>query len=121
LNGFLYTIIGISDLRFLSDEALAELKPERFIKSLENLLPKYDLGFWSTYDLHHADGRIPNPASFIYHSLHISQLEYLGLHYRSSPIRECSARWASYRGRLANRCRALIGKLRYRRLEKAQR
>lgn len=121
LNGFLYTLIGLSDLRHLDERLFQKVNPARFVETLEQVLPRYDLGFWSTYDLHVAPGGNRNPATFDYHCLHISQLAYLGHIFRSEKLLSFSERWAAYRDSKMNRCRALISKLKYRRLEKPQR
>ncbi len=121
LNGFLFALMGLSDLRHLGKSSPYQGETHHFTKILENTLERFDLGFWSAYDLHRASGRYPNPATTNYHSLHIAQLSYLGQLYESQPILAVRDRWDQYQRKCRNRCRALIWKLRYRRLEKPQR
>lgn len=70
LNGWIFSLFGLYDAYIINPEKYSE----RFIQTsqtLENTIEKYDMGFWSRYDL---DGNIASPA---YHDLHISQLKVL--------------------------------------------
>ena len=48
---------------------------KKSIKSLEKILQKYNLGYWSTYSLPNS---YKNICSYHYHSLHVVLLESLG-------------------------------------------
>lgn len=120
LNGFLYALFGLIDLLALTNNPRDRERLERFTRSLEAILPRYDLGFWSTYDLHETRGH-RNPATIDYHSLHVAQLGYLARKLRSDVLQRTCDRWQGYQHSPVNRCRALIAKLRYRRVERPQR
>ena len=72
LNGWIFAIFGIYDylLLFPKDNTVKDFY-NKTLKTLTNELPKYDLGYWSKYDL---GNRIASP---FYHKLHIAQLEAL--------------------------------------------
>jgi len=70
LNGAIFALWGLYDLEKISNtfQSFRELAVKRLIKEL----PRYDLGYWSRYDLmYHI------PATRSYHMLHISQLKVL--------------------------------------------
>lgn len=71
LNGWIFSIWGIMDYcKFFKDKTSQKIL-DRTQKSLEVMLPKFDLGYWSKYE----DGvRISSP---FYHSLHIAQLNVM--------------------------------------------
>jgi heparosan-N-sulfate-glucuronate 5-epimerase len=121
LNGFIFALIGLMDLKLVSESTFAEIPVDRFVRTLEQLLPRYDLGFWSAYDLHRAQGNHPNPATSVYHSMHIAQLTFLGEYFNNSRLMAFAVRWKDYRESIFNQAKALLWKIRYRRLEKPQR
>lgn len=70
LNGAIFALWGLYDLESMSDAF--EPFRDQVLKRLMKELPRYDLGYWSHYDLMY-----PAPASRGYHLLHIAQLEVL--------------------------------------------
>jgi len=76
LNGFISSILGIRDLYIFTENKKAEELWEECIETLHFMLPFYDLGYWSSYDLRR--NRI-NIASDFYHKYHIVQLQLLHL------------------------------------------
>lgn len=72
LNGWIFAIFGIYDylLLFPNDKNIEEFY-KNTITTLINELPRYDLKYWSKYDL---NKRIASP---FYHNLHIAQLNVL--------------------------------------------
>lgn len=71
LNGLLFAIIGLMDIgKRAPCPAAAELAATGIKAALE-LLPRFDLGDWSAYDIH---GRRASPH---YHAIHIKQLAIL--------------------------------------------
>jgi len=79
LNGKVFALLGLYDfVRAFPENKLARRLFEEGIATLEQILPEYDLGFWSRYNLCQADWhpRI-DPATIQYQRLHIVQLELL--------------------------------------------
>jgi len=100
LNGFMYSLFGLFDLHSLCSQIKVK-PPEELLNShstenlklqcdhvshlyhdglisLKNMLPLYDTGAGSLYDLRHvALGIAPNLARWDYHATHINQLFFL--------------------------------------------
>ncbi len=72
LNGALYAIIGLVEYREVS--TIDSINFKAFIDGLENLLPRFDLGFWTKYSL----GMRFNLADAYYQEVHAQQLIFLG-------------------------------------------
>jgi len=101
LGGFLVVMLGLHDWsRLATDEAGARRAAEAFtdsVRSLEAVLPFYDTGFFSTYDL----GYITHPGTpprygLDYHEFHITALAAI---YSTAPRPAFAAtidRWTSY-------------------------
>ncbi len=71
LNGWIFSIWGIWDYVKEYDDSKAQEILERTLKTLEESLPEYDIGYWSKYE----DGkRVSSP---FYHNLHIAQLNVM--------------------------------------------
>ncbi len=91
LNGFIISLFGLFDyLRVTNDTRIEELA-KRSIDTLHNLLPGYDMGFWSQYDLLHR-----KPASRFYHALHIILLRALAEYTNCDQCRAVADRWEAY-------------------------
>ncbi|NPA71522.1 MAG: D-glucuronyl C5-epimerase [Gammaproteobacteria bacterium] len=122
LNGFLFAVIGLVDIERIAGQELPEgLGADGWIGVLERHIQKWDLGFWSAYDLTWIGRRMRNPATMSYHRLHISQLKYLVQLYNAQTIFEILEKWELYMYSLFNRLRALVLKINYRMRERAQR
>jgi len=75
LDGFIYSLLGLYDLFiFLKDFKAYKLFIEG-VETLERILPRYDLKFWSKADLY--IDKPPMIASLFYHKIHIYQLKIL--------------------------------------------
>ena len=72
LNGFLWALWGVYDYWLLTKDESAKLLWDDCTLTLKKNLPKYDLGFWSKYDL--SKQALSMIASHFYHKLHIVQL-----------------------------------------------
>jgi len=122
LNGFLFAVIGLADIERIANRTLpADLGAGRWVDVLGRRLHEWDLGFWSAYDLSLAGHRLRNPTTVSYHRLHISQLRYLGEYARSSVLLNTAEKWDRYRRRFLSRIRAMLMKLAYRAIVKAER
>ncbi|XP_039225553.1 D-glucuronyl C5-epimerase [Crotalus tigris] len=100
LNGFMYSLIGLYDLKETAGEKLgkeAKLLYDRGMDSLKAMLPLYDTGSGTIYDLRHfLLGTAPNLARWDYHTTHINQLQLLGTIDEALVFKEFVKRWKSY-------------------------
>jgi len=117
LNGFLYALFGLLDLRE-SDGGNGEEMLDACVSSLRTNLEQYGLKYWSAYEL--VQG-VPNPATRDYHDLHIAQLTVLHHLTGESVFGETAEAWRAYRMKPSNRAKALFGKLKHRILNPAPR
>ncbi|XP_034839949.1 D-glucuronyl C5-epimerase [Maniola hyperantus] len=100
LNGFIYTLLGLYDLHVIEGENSISLAKKMFedgMISLKALLPLFDTGSGSFYDLRHFTlGVSPNIARWDYHATHVNQL-YLLAGLDPDPILINTAkRWEGY-------------------------
>jgi hypothetical protein len=79
LNGMIFSLFGIYDfIRVFPENKLAKKIFEQGIDTLKNILPEYDLGYWSRYNLCQASWYPKiDPATKTYQYLHVIQLEVL--------------------------------------------
>lgn len=79
LNGMVFSLCGVRDfVRVFPKDRLAREVFDQGIQTLRRILPEYDLGYWSRYNLCRA-GWYPktDPATFTYQNLHIVQMQLL--------------------------------------------
>ena len=112
LNGMIFALFGLWDLvRAQPDDAQAAAIFERGAATVEALLPRYDCGWWSLYDLYHLEVSTPrNPATAHYHDIHIQQLNVLHAITGREAFAVVGRRWTAYQGGLVGRLRAYAGK-----------
>lgn len=100
LNGFIYSLLGLYDLKLTADPQHGTEAAELFdqgMRSLKAMLPLYDTGSGSFYDLRHVTMRIaPNLARWDYHTLHVSLLYFLASIDPDPILRTTAARWEGY-------------------------
>jgi len=115
LNGFIWALWGVYDYFLLTKEKSAARLWDECLKTLKNNLEKFDIEYWSLYDL--SAVKMKNIASLFYHKLHIVQMDVL---YRLSGIgvfKEYNNKWKVYLNSTFNKSRAYcskaIFKLRY--------
>lgn len=79
LNGMIFALCGVHDfIRVFPKDDIAKKIFEDGIKTLEHILPEFDMGYWTKYDLCRADWYpAQNPATIGYQRLHATQLELL--------------------------------------------
>ncbi|MDE3231541.1 MAG: hypothetical protein KGO05_16805, partial [Chloroflexota bacterium] len=91
LNGYILSVLGLFDyLRVAKDPEIQRLA-DWSVETLHELLPGYELGYWSSYDLIYN-----RPAPRFYHLLHVSLLRALALHTGCQHCRDLADRWAAY-------------------------
>lgn len=100
LNGFIYSLIGLYDVAEIAGDKFgreAGILFSRGLDSLKAMLPLFDTGSGTVYDLRHFTlGVAPNLARWDYHTTHINQLQLLAS-IDSSPIfRDYAKRWKTY-------------------------
>ncbi|XP_006032503.1 D-glucuronyl C5-epimerase isoform X2 [Alligator sinensis] len=89
LNGFMYSLIGLYDLKETAGGELGE--------KAKAMLPLYDTGSGTIYDLRHFMlGTAPNLARWDYHTTHINQLQLLSTIDEAPIFKEFVKRWKSY-------------------------
>jgi heparosan-N-sulfate-glucuronate 5-epimerase len=112
LNGGIFAIWGLYDVGVALDSAPARAAFERTLDTLIDNLHRWDLGFWSRYDL------FPHPttnvASSFYHDLHINQLRAMHRLVQRPQLAETAERWAEYAASPACRRRATAHKALFR-------
>ncbi|CAL8361862.1 D-glucuronyl C5-epimerase B [Gadus morhua] len=100
LNGFIFSLLGLYDLSETADEKQgreAGLLFSRGMESLKAMLPLYDTGSGSIYDLRHFIlGTAPNLARWDYHTTHINQLQLLASIDNAAIFKDVVKRWKSY-------------------------
>jgi len=101
LNGAVYALIGLRERQARTGGA-AHMPVARHLAAQ---LGRYDLGYWSRYDL-----RFTAPATLAYHSLHISLLEAAGRLLANELFGRTAIRWRSYLRHPGHQLRAATGK-----------
>lgn len=109
LNGFLYSLIGLYDLSKLDVSIAGMNESSRIrikeahelysagIRSLKQLLPLYDTGSGTIYDLRHvALGTAPNLARWDYHAVHVYLLKWISGIEKDEFLSETADRWIGY-------------------------
>jgi len=112
LNGFMYSLLGLSDLASATQQmgqegevttpaGQSDLAGDLYragLSSLLTLLPLYDSGSGTFYDLRHFTMKTaPKGARWDYHSTHINQLLVLATLEPGQPqLRETAERWRGY-------------------------
>ena len=101
LNGFIYGIFGLYDVYMSCNDPICQTAGKLFNESLISLramIPLFDGGFMSYYDLRHFTMKTsPNLARWDYHTVHIDQL--LLIHKSFDPyklFKVTAQRWIGY-------------------------
>lgn len=108
LNGAIFAIWGYYDAAVGLEDADAEESFQQCVDALAKALPRYDVGFWSRYDLF--PHPVTNLASPFYHDLHINQLRALHRLIPRSEFKLAADRFAHYRESRLDRARAFFHK-----------
>lgn len=99
LNGFIYSLLGLYDVTETAGERGGEAATlfSRGMESLKAMLPLYDTGSGSIYDLRHFIlGTAPNLARWDYHTTHINQLQLLASIDNAPIFKDVVRRWKGY-------------------------
>jgi heparosan-N-sulfate-glucuronate 5-epimerase len=108
LNGFMWAMWGVYDYSLVTKDERARELFERTVATLIKNLERYDLGFWSLYEM--SGTRMPMVASPFYHRLHIVQLRIMQRLTGNPIFGRYADRWEGYSESRAKRARALCYK-----------
>lgn len=110
LNGFLWALWGVHDIAEGAWDEAAEARDlwSACLGTLERNLDRFDMGYWSCYDV--APVGRPNPASPFYHQLHLVQLEVMHRLTDRPCFRDTAQRWQAYADSPIGRRRAFLAK-----------
>jgi hypothetical protein len=111
LNGFIFSLFGLYDLKITTGSENAKKLFEQGIESLIKLLPFYDTGYWARYYLF--DYPKSYVASFTYLSLMYEQLKALYCITDEKIFLDYSINWEGYSKNTFNKLRALGKKIFY--------
>tara|TARA_B100000965_G_scaffold138450_1_gene115259 strand:- start:6859 stop:7836 length:978 start_codon:yes stop_codon:yes gene_type:complete len=109
LNGFIWGLWGIYDYWLLTNNKDVEKLFYEYVKTIEHNIKKYDIGYWSLYELSKLP--IDMRASIFYHKLHIVQLNILFKMTRNKLFKETSTKWNIYLSKKTNILRATLMKV----------
>lgn len=112
LNGFVWALWGVYEYGKYFADSHANGLFAACVHTLKENLWRYDLGYWTSYDLVSRDGGQPvMPASNYYHRLHVTQLEGLYNITGLDVFLEYQRRWQGYLHSPYCRNRALLKKI----------
>jgi hypothetical protein len=104
LNGALFALLGLCEFGTHFGTGIPAQAAER----LRQQLARFDLGYWSSYDLSYRA-----PSSYAYHCLHIALLEATGQVLTEPGWSAVARRWDGYARNPAYRLRAMTAKARF--------
>lgn len=108
LNGFIWAAWGVYDYFLATGSREAMSLFGAAIKTLQVNLHRYDLGFWSRYEL--SGTFLPMIASPFYHRLHIAQLKVMHKITSEKIFEHYAEKWEAYARSKSKRTRALCYK-----------
>lgn len=79
LNGMIFSLFGVFDfVRVFPENELGKKIMTEGLETIKNILPEFDMSFWTKYNLCKADWYPPiDPATIGYQHLHVNQLTVL--------------------------------------------
>jgi heparosan-N-sulfate-glucuronate 5-epimerase len=107
LNGFITSLVGLHDLGEIGQEHRATDLFMQGLRGLENNLHRYDLGYWSAYDL---TGPVRGVASDEYHWYHIMQLWGLYEMTGHEIFKRYALKWQAYRRSLRSQVLRMLSR-----------
>ena len=97
LNGFIFSLLGLYDCWRTFGFSSANELFEEGVSTLKKMLPLFDLGSRSAYDLtHYTCGDFPNVARWGYHATHLNQLYALYTITGDEYFKVFYDRWSNY-------------------------
>jgi hypothetical protein len=109
LNGLIFGVFGLYDFILFNNNEKAVSLFNDGINSIKKLLPIFDTGFWTQYNLYESPELVL--ASCRYHLIHIEQLK--ALYYITGDLIffQYEKKWEDYSSKLRYRLNALIKKI----------
>ena len=104
LNGCLYGLFGLYEYLQVFDDADLQPVLEKCLEGVDEVLPLFDMGWWSSYSL----GLRWNVATHYYHDVHIRQLKHLAVLLDRPQFDLYAQRWEAYRESSALRLRRTV-------------
>lgn len=92
LNGHIFALLGVYDFWRATGDSLAQSLFQQAVVGLQTNLCRYDIGWWTLYDLH-PTRRL---ASRMYHRIHVRLMEVLFALTGERAFQEWAARWRRY-------------------------
>lgn len=108
LNGFMWALWGIYDYYLFTKDENVKKMFDRFVKTLKENLPKFDVGIWSLYEL--VPTKVKMIASHFYHSLHVVQLMVMYKITKDEVFLQYHKKWDAYQKNRVNRFLSLVWK-----------
>lgn len=108
LNGFIWALWGVYDYYLATSDLRAHELFYRCAQTLVRNVDRYDLGYWSLYEL--SGARLPMVASPFYHRLHVVQLRILSQLTGVPRFARVAENWQNYGRSPAKLARALCYK-----------
>jgi len=108
LNGFVWAAWGIYDYYLLTRDEKVKAFFDRFVSTLKENLPKFDVRIWSLYEL--SQNKIKMVASHFYHRLHVVQLMVMYKLTGEDIFLSYHKRWDAYQQNKVYRFLSLIWK-----------
>jgi hypothetical protein len=103
LNGYILAIIGLYDYVALTGDRRITALIRRSLATLHTMIDRFDMGYWSRYDLLHQ-----YIADHFYHHAHSILLEALFTYSGCEHCAALAARWAACQRSVACRLRYLV-------------
>lgn len=112
LNGFIWALWGVRDYAVYFNDKYAWEIWHACLKTLEENLYHYDIGFWTSYDLAPLNGKeYPiMPASVYYQNLHCIQMEAMHRLTGKHIFKHYTERWVSQLSNPVNKLRSQVWK-----------
>lgn len=102
LNGYIFTLMGLYDwwhVKETQNKYYSNIAYEYFNKGIDSLkciLPYYDIGGFTSYDLYYiTNNSKPNSAGY-YHSVHVKQLDTIYYITKDKYFKDMRDLWNSY-------------------------
>jgi hypothetical protein len=98
LNGWIFALWGLRDVAHAFDHEECAQRFELSAECLRRVLPRYDVGWWTTYSLY--PHPVPDLAKPFYHRLHVTQMELMFVLTDAQEFRAAAERWREYDRRI---------------------
>lgn len=105
LNGWIFAFFGLYDFCKITNDIKYIEKMNKTIQAMCELLPEYDIGYWSKYDL---TGKVASPA---YQNLHVALLNVMAEITGRDIYKQYASKWQDDTRSFFKRYRAILKKI----------